>query len=153
MLWIVDILVHTRLSNDVYVIYTMQKTFWMFHRRLHMRCILHIANNHHHKWAEAHVSVSYLVKVSLKSISFCLWIVPRRRALLTPTSQKNRLYSSFVRSCVYRGRSRIEMSSFSHHWPSSSTKTLNMVCHTSVPFPVWHRKAFDFVLFFRTLVN
>lgn len=60
--------------------------------------------------------VSILVIISTVFESFCLCVVPPlRRAPLTLTSRKNRLSSSFVRSCAYRGRSKTEMSSFSLH--------------------------------------
>lgn len=64
-------------------------------------------------------------------------------------SQKNRLCSSFVRSSAYRGRSRIEMSSFSLHWLQSFTRTLKMVCRCTEFFFLnlcHHNKLNDFEL-------
>lgn len=67
-----------------------------------------------------------MIRLSLLSLYFCTF----RNPLQTQMSQKNRLCSSFVRSSAYRGRSRIEMSSFSLHWLQSSTRTLKMVHHS-----------------------
>lgn len=58
---------------------------------------------------------------------FTVFFLHLRKLLQTQMSLKNRPCSSFARFSAYRGRSRIEMSSFSLHWLQSFTRTLKKV--------------------------
>lgn len=66
------------------------------------------------------------VLVFFKSRLHCFFL-HLRKLLQTQMSLKNRPCSSFARFSAYRGRSRIEMSSFSLHWLQSFTRTLKKV--------------------------
>lgn len=68
---------------------------------------------------------------------FCFFFF-LRKLLQTQMSLKNRPCSSFARFSAYRGRSRIEMSSFSLHWLQSFTRTLKKVTPLNNSF--YHKK-------------